>query len=377
MAIAAALMATGCGKLTIRSWVNVDSADSDGFLATPILGPDPVEIHRLTGGFLGAIALNTTQLPGPLDGTISVDDVRIAGDTFPSIIGAICVWGDPAQASTGTIHLDVLGSTGSATLNLNLKSTGWALDILGLPPGLIAQSATFPLSGVGISQLLNASTSGSSDGLFATSASFVGDTNIFGAPASFSLDLVVNNESKPPLFDADLLDTCGKHFAEQGKDIFYGLNSKSSYLLASGSDQPTAPLVIKLADLGAKVGDNLKIDRVGTYDDTTELRDGNLTKVGALFSSSNVVNAANQLNRVPGAIDAGTDVSTGSYLHCIIFPFCTSVPTDITQDFAVTSGAMVKVPAGAQYLIVAPIPDSLTWGDNSGFGLGVAITVNP
>ena len=42
-----------------------------------------------------------------------------------------------------------------------------------------------------------------------------------------------------------------------------------------------------------------------------------------------------------------------------------------------TNGPTVTIPAGAQYLIVAPIPDSLSWADNSGFGLGVALTVNP
>jgi hypothetical protein len=94
-------------------------------------------------------------------------------------------------------------------------------------------------------------------------------------------------------------------------------------------------------------GDQLKVARVGTYDDITELRDGNLTKVGALFSSSNVVKADDQKARIPGAIDAGTDVTTGSYLKCILWPFCTTVPTDIPQDFAVSTSATVTVPTGA------------------------------
>ena len=374
---AAALMATGCGNLTIHSWVKVITDSSNGSIASATLGGVPVPINRLEGGFLGSIVVNTTKLPAPLDGTIAVDDVRIAGDTAPSIIGQICVWGNPASPSNGTIHLDILGASGSATLNLNINATASLSDMLGIPPSEISQSATFPLGSVGITQLLNATTTGSADGLFATSASFVGDTVLLGAPASFTLNLAVNNESSPPLFDTDLLSACSRHFNEQGKDIFYGVNSKSSYMLASGSDQPVAPLVIKLSDLGAHAGDQLKIARVGTYDDATELKDGTLTKVGAVFSSSSQVLAANQRNRIPGAIDAGTDVSTGSYTKCIIWPFCTTVPTDITQDFAVTSGPTVAVPTGAQYLIVAPIPDSLKWGDDSGFGLGVAITVNP
>jgi hypothetical protein len=342
------------------------------------LTPNPIPINRLSGGFLGAIVLNTTTIPAPVDGTVSVDDVRIAGDTAPGLVpGAICVWGNPAVASTGTIHLDILGGSGSTTITLNIKATAGLSDLFGIPPVELSQTATFPLNGIGITQLLNAATTGSGDGLFNTGATFTGDTVLLGAPATFNLNLQVTNESTPPLFDADLLASCGPHFNEQGRDIFYGVNSKASYLLASGSDQPVAPTIIKLSDLGVHAGDQLKVARVGTYDDVTELRDGNLTKVGALFSSSNVVKADNQKARIPGAIDAGTDVTTGSYQKCIIWPFCTTTPTDIPQDFAVSTSATVTVPTGAQYLIVAPIPDSLKWGDDSGFGLGVALTRNP
>jgi hypothetical protein len=372
---AAALMATGCGNLTIRSWVKVITATSTGSVQSPFLGTDPVQFARLQGGFLGRIVLDTRTIPAPVDGTLTVEDVRIGG--ISEILSTLCVWGNSALTSSGTVHLDILGGSGSATTNLNVKATTGLSDMAGFPPVELSQAATFPLNGVGISQLLNAASTGSPDGLFATSASFNGETVLFGAPAVFALSLNVTNESKPPLFDADVLAGCGAHFNEQGRDIFYGINSKSSYLLASGNDTPTAPLVIKLSDLGAHAGDTLKLARVGTYDDTLELKDGTLTKVGAVFSSSATVNAGKQRNRIPGAIDAGTDVTTGSYQKCIIWPFCTTTPTDITQDFAITSGPTVTIPTGALYLIVAPIPDSLSWGDNSGFGLGVAVTVNP
>jgi hypothetical protein len=372
---AAALMATGCGNLTIRSWVKVITDESTGSLTTA-LAPDPVPLVRVQGGFLGAITLDTRSLPAPLDGTISVDDVRIQADTL-SLIGAICIWGNPAVPSKGTVHLDVLGGTGATTLNLSVKAQAGIGELFGLPPVELSQSSTLPLNGLGITQLLNASSTGSSDGLFATTASFVGDTEVLGAPATFALDMKVTNSSTPPSFDADMLVTCDKYFDEQGRDLFFGVNTKGSYLRAAGSDQPVAPTIIKLSDIGAVPGNTLKIARVGTYNDATELRDGNATKVGAVFSSTNVVLNDNQRNRIPGAIDAGTDVSTGSILTCIIFPFCTSTPTDIAQDFAVTNSPTVTIPAGAQYLIVAPIPDSLKWGDNSGFGLGVALTVNP
>ncbi len=370
------LMATACGNLTIKSWVKVISDESSGFLQSDLLGPVEIPINRIQGGFLGKIVLDTTSLPGPLDGTIAVEDVRILGDTFPSVIGVTCIWGNPAVASTGTVHLDVLGGTGSTTVTLNVRATAGLSDMLGIPPVELSQESTFGLNGVGLSQLLNAASSGSGDGLFATEADFVGETILLGAPAVFSLHITVTNEGTPPLFDADLLAKCSNRFNEQGRDMFYAVNSKSSYLKADG-EHPQAPRIIKLSDLGAVPGNTLKIERVGTYNDRTELRDGNATKVAAVFSSTNVVNSDKNLNRIPGAIDAGTDVNTGSYLKCIIFPFCITVETNIAQDFAVTNSPTVTIPAGAQYLIVAPIPDSLSWSDNSGFGFGVALTVNP
>jgi hypothetical protein len=373
---AAALMATGCGNLTIRSWVKIISDQSSGQVTTDALAGAIFDITELQGGFLGRIVLDTTTLPGPVNGTVNVDDVRILGNTV-GILGVVCIWGNPTVPSTGTINLDILNSKGSTTIGLNIRASARISDLLGIPPADISQTATFPLNGVGLSQLLNAAVTGSSDGLFATSAALQGDTIILDSPATFTLNIAVTNESTAPVFDPALIPSCAPHFAEQGTDLFYGVNSKGSYLLAGGVDHPQPPTIIKLADLGAAPGSTLKIDRVGTYNDKTELRDGNATKVGAVFSSTNEIKKDNQRNRIPGAIDAGTNVTTGSYLKCLIFPICTSVPTDIAQDFAVTSGATLTVPPGAQYLFVAPIPDSLTWGDNSGFGLGVSLTVNP
>ncbi|HTO54200.1 MAG TPA: hypothetical protein VMR50_12490 [Myxococcota bacterium] len=370
---AAALVATGCGNLTIRSWVNVVTDQSSGQL---FQDPFTFTFEQLQGGFQGAISLDTTTLPGPVNGTIVVDDVRVMANT-ESILGVVCIWGDPNNPSHGTVNLDILNSKGSATLTLNLRATAALADFLQVDPTNVSQTATFPLNGVGIAQLLNAASTGSSDGLFQSTASFSGDATVIDLPATFTLDLAVSNTSTPPSFDPALLPKCAKHFAEQGTDVFYGVNSKGSYLLADKGDHPQPPTIIKLADLGAVPGNTLKIARVGTYDDITELKDGNATKVGAVFSATNVVKADNKQNRIPDAIDAGTDVTTSPFLRCLIFPLCTIVPTDIPQDFAVTNSPTVTIPAGAQYLIVAPIPDSGKWGDNSGFGLGVSLTVNP
>jgi hypothetical protein len=372
LACALALSSTGCGKFTIKSWIKVITAESSGSLSSDVLGGMPIPLSRLSGGFLGTIVLDTRTLPGPVDGTVTVDVVRIAADSAPSIVGQICIWGNPAAPSTGTAHLDILGGTGSTTITLNLKASASLADMLGIPPVELSQSADFPLNGVGLTQLLNAATTGSADGLFQTSASFVGDTILLGAPASFNLDIKVTNEGKPPLFDADLLAACGTHFAEQGRASFYSVNSKASYLLASGTDEPAPPTIIPLADIGAHPGDQLKIARVGTYDDITELKDGNDTRVGALFSSTNVVKKDSLRNRIPGAIDAGTDFNTPPHFILLL-----PILTDIAQDFAVTNSPTVTVPAGANFLILGTVPGSMKWGDDSGFGFGVNVTVNP
>jgi len=362
---ASALLATGCGKLTIQSWVKVVTAQSSGTLQSDLLGPDPIPVTRLQGGFQGAIVLNTTTLPAPLDGTVAVNDVRIGGDNTTTVVGIVCVWGDPNAPSSGTIHLDILGGTGSTTLTLNLRASATIVDELFQPPVSLSQTATFPLNNVGLTQLLNASSSGSADGLFATSASFNGTTDLLGMPATFDLSLAVDNASTPPLFDADILAECGPHFAEQGRDVFYGINSKSSYLQVGLLDKAAAPLVIALSDIGAKPGDTLKIARVGTYDDITELKDGNVTSAGALFSSSNTVNAPSQKNRIPGAIQSTAPSYNTGFL------------SDIPQDFSIANSPTVTIPAGAAYLILGTVPPSKVWNDNSGFGFGVSLTVNP
>src|SRR6267142_6382584 len=126
--VCAALMASGCGNLTVRSWVKVITAESSGSLSASVLGGVPIPITRLMGGFLGTIVLDTTTIPLPIDGTVAVDDVRIAGDTYPYITRAVCVWGNTAAPSTGTIDLDILGGSGSTTITLNLKATAWVSD---------------------------------------------------------------------------------------------------------------------------------------------------------------------------------------------------------------------------------------------------------
>jgi hypothetical protein len=371
----AAFASTGCGGLTIRTWVTVLEDESSGQIQTGTSAPVPVS--RLQGGFLAAVKIDTNQiLSGPLHGTIEIEEVRIAGQA-PGGIGRICTWADPAGVSAGTVTLDLFGGPSSADLVLDLKATTFLNQLFGLPPVALEQPVSFDLgSGLSLDGLIAAASDGSADGLFATRAAFDGTSSIGGLPVRFILDLAVTNGATPPLFDADLLANCDEHFDEQGAALYYGLNSKSSYLQAQSGDAPVAPLVIPLADLGAAAGDTLRLERVGTYSDETLLKDGTDTALSGIFSATSEVKATYLRTRVPGAIDAGPNVKTG-YWKCLIFPLCLFASTDVPQDFPVSAETEVVVPAGAEYMILAPLPPAYTWGDNSGFSFGVDVTVNP
>jgi len=350
-----AVVMSGCGVLSIESWVVIDSAKSTGSVA--IAGGTPQDLTDLQGGFLGLIQVNTNALPGPLSGPIKVEDVRIAtGGPF----GTVCISADAGNPSTGNVSLNVLAGTGSATLNLNLIAT--ALGQV----DKISQSTSLNLSGVSLTTLLSASTSGSAAGLFDTTANFSSTATILGLPVTFDLALTVTNQETLPPLDATAA-SCASQFAANGlpAGLFYGVNSKSSYLAPFFGDNPQPPLVIALSDFGAGPGSKLQLRTIGTFADSTLLKDGTNTQMSGVFSSSNVVLAPGKaLNRVPGAIAV-----SGAK------PFFTPFPTDIPQDFQINPSVTVTVPAGAAYLIVAPFSPDLSWGDNSGFGFGVAVTV--
>jgi hypothetical protein len=104
--------------------------------------------------------------------------------------------------------------------------------------------------------------------------------------------------------------------------------------------------------------------------------DGIDTSLTGIFSATSTVLGASVRTRVPGAIDAGADVQTG-FLSCLVPLLCQLISTDVPQDFRIGRSLDVVVPAGAAYLIVAPLPPSYVWSDNSGFGFGVNVTVNP
>ncbi|MEX2209175.1 MAG: hypothetical protein WEF50_23405 [Myxococcota bacterium] len=377
LAGALTLSTLGCGELTIRTWVTVIEEESDGTVEISGIVPEPVEypLGRIQGGFLSTVKVDTRDILGPLHGTIVIEDLRIAAIDELLILGDVCAWGDPNGASGGTVVLDLQGGPSSVDVALDLRATTWLTNLIGVPVADIDAPATIELGeGFNLETLLAAQASGSADGLFETDASFSGETAIGGLGAVFNLDLALTNLAEPPQFTD--LAFCGPFFDEQGTDLFYGMNSKSAYLRVDAKDKAAAPLAISLAEIGAVPGDTLQLSAVGTYSDANELRDGTDRKLSGVFSTSDTVLAAGQRARIPGAIDAGANVGTKTYLECFLI-FCTQKPSDIAQDFRIDPQVSVVIPAGAQYLFVSPLAPSQKWGDNSGFGFGVNVLVNP
>ena len=126
----------------------------------------------------------------------------------------------------------------------------------------------------------------------------------------------------------------------------FALDPRASYVLAGVGDTPAAPLVIDLAAQGIAPGNLLRIARNGdfAYGPPPDFSDVVIEAI-AVFSASAIVLDASSPNRVPDAIEAGTDFTTQ--------PACSdNAVTDIPQDFPVFRDAVLTVPAGATYLIV-------------------------
>ncbi len=251
---------------------------------------------------------------------------------------------------------------------------------MGLGPIELEQALDFDLgAGLDADAFLAAFESGSAAGLFETSTSLSSAVEMMGAEVTFNLDLTLTNGAEPPLFDVDLLEYCGDEFASQGLGdvLFYGINSKSGYLRGLANDDIQDPLVISLAELGAIPGDTLRLETLGTYSLLEVLMDGPTTSLGGVFSSSDEVLDASVLDRIPGAIDVAPNVYTWVSIVCIFGQCADFGGDDIPEDFRINPVIDIAVPEGAEYLVVAPIDFWRNWQDNSGFGFGVTVEVNP
>jgi hypothetical protein len=153
--------------------------------------------------------------------------------------------------------------------------------------------------------------------------------------------------------------------ASDAYGVSVSVPSTSGFLLASSTDTPGAPVIFDLVALGISPGDVLLIDQLGDFSFGTAFPDTG-TAMHGVFSSSSTILSQDNLNRVPGAIDAGTDSVTGA-------TFFGALPTDIPEDFRINPEVEIVVPTGASFLFVG-VADSF-FGDNSDPNQNFAVTV--
>jgi hypothetical protein len=123
-----------------------------------------------------------------------------------------------------------------------------------------------------------------------------------------------------------------------------GIDARCSFLRTNG-ENACASWPINLANLGLKPGDRIRLDALGDYSLAAGQLPEETREMIGVFSSSATLLPGDKLNRVAGAIDAGTDVVTAPTWHG-------RRDTDITPDFAIGS-IKIRIPAGARYLFVA------------------------
>lgn len=126
------------------------------------------------------------------------------------------------------------------------------------------------------------------------------------------------------------------------------LDPRAIYL-RTNNDSPLPPRILDIAAVGIVPGDWLEIGTSGTYRTYPNGAD-DYHSLCAVFSSSSTLLATTVQHRVPGAIAAGPDVTTGN-------TFYGNLPLDIPEDFLCSrnqwgENVRVQVPAGAQFLFL-------------------------
>ncbi|MBS1706384.1 MAG: hypothetical protein JST40_10945 [Armatimonadetes bacterium] len=144
-------------------------------------------------------------------------------------------------------------------------------------------------------------------------------------------------------------------------------DARATYLRVNNDAALDAP-AIALTSLGVAPGNVLQMEVVGDFSrqGTGGVR---IDKTTAVFSSSAVLLSGTNLNRVQGAIDAGTDIAT-------LNTWQGGLSTDIAQDFEVNPNAVperiLQIPAGSTHIFFSPFDDFFE--DNVSFGYGVRFT---
>lgn len=132
------------------------------------------------------------------------------------------------------------------------------------------------------------------------------------------------------------------------------INPKATYLRTSQDPSAVYAFPIDLAGLGILPGNLILLEQLGDFKAGTGYVDTSLRMMG-VFSETSTLLPPNNLHRVPGAIDAGTDFTSS-------VTYWGGLSTDIPEDFEIAN-TTIEVPSGAKYLFAAA-HDSL-YGDNT------------
>ena len=171
----------------------------------------------------------------------------------------------------------------------------------------------------------------------------------------------------------------GTAAASTSFDVTLPVSPQSTFFLQSANDVCSEynipgcnmdPIFISLISLGVQTGDTITIRGEGglcfyaNQGCTVYLPD-----LGAVFSSSNILLAPSFLNRLPGAVAPGADaILIGNNPN--LRTFAGNLDTAIPDAFYLP--AMIVVPAGGNYLVVAVLDSA--YADNSSNFLAVEVT---
>ncbi len=321
-------------------------------------------------GFDGGAAFSNTGGGGGSGGAAWVTAGSILGSGSVSAMGGNGGRSNAGGGGGGYIKLDTACGTFNNSLTTNvLGGTGYQAGAAGIVTiGTYAVLVlTQPQSVVRCdSQPTSFSVVASGSGSLTYSWRKGGtpiDTNTNPSAATATLTLTNISAADAGIYDCIVTNACGSVTSNSASldvfatctDVTTNINPKGTYLRTSGDPDAQQPTKINLAAAGIAPGDRIIVTRLGQYE-FNGLPGNLLNAAVGVFSSSDVVLAdTSLLDRVPGAIDAGTDFVTAT-------TFNGNLATDIPQDFFI-GGNDIVVPAGAQWLIVCP--NDVFYGDNT------------
>ena len=141
------------------------------------------------------------------------------------------------------------------------------------------------------------------------------------------------------------------------------ISARGAYLYVDPQDNSgvESPGIFDLQSSGISAGDTILISFDGTVDNYGGSDYHTLDYLIGVFSSTNQLLSVSEVERVPGAINAGDDFDTGE-------TWFSHENTDIPEDFQITpsTGFSIQVPQNAKYLFTSMLdswyPDNTSPG---------------